>query len=67
METSRRRRSLKEKSEYVSPGLYEGGQTWLIYLHNTDGHCLFLQNESSQEPKVWAEEQAAEDESDTVS
>ena len=41
---------------------HQGDQTWLIYLQSTDGHCSFLQNKSSQELKVWAEEQDAEDE-----
>ena len=55
-------RSLKGKCKYVSPVLYEGEQTWLTYLQSADGLCSFLQNESSQELKVWAEEQDAEDE-----
>ena len=55
-------RSLKGKCEHLSPVLYQGDQTWLIYWQSTNGHCLFLQNESSQEQKAWAEEQAAEDE-----
>ena len=63
METSCHR-SPKGKSEYLSPGLYEEDQTWLIYLQSADGHCWFLQDESSQELKVWAEEQAAEDQLD---
>ena len=57
-----RHRSLKGKCEYLSPVLYQGDQTWLMYLQSTDGLCSFLQNESSQELKVWAEEQDAEDE-----
>ena len=61
METNQHR-SLKEKCEYLSPVRHKGDQTWLIYLQSIDGHCSFLQNESSQELKVWAEEQDAEDE-----
>ena len=63
METSRHR-SLKGKCEYLSPELYKGNQTWLIYLQSADVHCWFLQNESSQELKVWAEEPTAEDKLD---
>ena len=66
MENSRHR-SLKEKCEHLSPVLYEGDQTWLTYLQSTDGHCLSLslvQKERSQELKVWADEQAAEDKLD---
>ena len=59
-----RHRSLKGKCEYLSPVLYQGDQTWLMYLQSTDGLCSFLQNESSQELKVWAEERAAEDKLD---
>ena len=56
----------KKTSQTVETGcvpvLYKGDQTWLICLQSPDGHCWFLQNESSQELKVLAEEQAAEDE-----
>ena len=60
----RRRWSLKGKREYLSPLLYKGDQTWLIYPQSADGHCLFLQNESSQELKMWAVEWSDEDELD---
>ena len=56
--------SPKGKCEYLSPLLYEGDQTWLICLKSADGHCSFLQNESSQELQVVAEEWADEDELD---
>ena len=56
--------SLKGKSEYLLPLPYEGDQTWLICSKSADGHCSFLQNESSQEPQVWAEDWADGDELD---
>ena len=55
-------RSLKDKCEYLSLVLYKGDHTWLIYQQSTNGYWSFLQNKSSQELKVWAEEQDAEDE-----
>ena len=54
METSRHR-SLKGKCEYFSPGLYQGDQTWPIYLQSanqvlwTDMLCVWC---SAQDRKA---------------